>query len=578
MAFSFKKFFFCKASSKWARFAWLRFFFGLSVFIAAASLWTPYPAELAKALTGAREQGRALPPEEDPDAVSPEDDRPHDAEEPADQGEDDPRPPVSVLPPPPGTTLNPQTEQGDLSQFSPLKIPRSTTSHTLIMPPLPPIIPDGPGEDGIWDINELSRGLNLKTELNFNKGGSASRERLDRSNYRMTLRMDITQPTPLAKAEEFDAINPSLQKIFPEFGGLFKNAKVSGFYHQLMARKQLELRKDLVTLNRLLTRHNYYDCETILEITAPGTGRKVLWIQADMDVVSDGTDGDRLPAMPAEIVNSAHYQPFTSYRWPKKTDKPNPLLTFWQKRLKDARAKSTRTSSQAALIDTLERGIRDMKNNSFLIADYDPFIVIPIGIMNNSASPFSPSPGDYAVVIKGSKLYPAIVGDAGPRYKIGEASLRLAKEVNPRSSSYRRPVSDLSVSYLVFPKSADPVKQAPDYAVWKEKCEALLQDLGGIAPGYSLHEWEDLLAPPPPPVIPAPPAGVKTPGILPSSSKTGGIPDKTSPVGTPASPETPRVLPPEEKTTPAPPAYRRQSSTTRPPGKSLRSTGRSLRH
>lgn len=52
-----------------------------------------------------------------------------------------------------------------------------------------------------------------------------------------------------------------------------------------------------------------------------------------MDVVSDGSDGDRLAAMPDKILKSSFYQPSTSYRWKKRTDKPNPLLKPWQQRL-----------------------------------------------------------------------------------------------------------------------------------------------------------------------------------------------------------------------------------------------------
>ena len=37
--------------------------------------------------------------------------------------------------------------------------------------------------------------------------------------------------------------------------------------------------------------------------------------------------------MPDEIVNSTHYQPFTSYGWPKKTKTPNPMVAGWEKRI-----------------------------------------------------------------------------------------------------------------------------------------------------------------------------------------------------------------------------------------------------
>lgn len=532
--------------SRLARFAWFRFFMGLSVFVIALSFLTPYPLELINALKGEPHENiekNDVPSssfsdetEIDPDATEP------DLRKDREEDDDVLPPPPDSVPPQPSVIAPeaPTTEGADMNQFTPFRLPLPLSTPTMVMPPLPPIIPDGPSSDAIWDINELARGLNLKTEVNFKKStDSATLLRNDKANYRVSLRMDITLPEPLKSTADFARVNPHLPRIFPNLESLTDKAKVSGFYHQLMARKQLEIRKDLVTLNRILTRHNYYDCESILEITAPGTNRKALWIQADMDVVSDGTDGDRLPHMPAEIVNSSNYQPFTSYRWPKQTDKPNPVLVSWQKRLKDARAR-TATAAQKSSIPTLERSIVDLKNNSFLIAEYDPFIVIPLGIMNNSSSAFSPSPGDYAVVICKNKLFPAIVGDAGPRYKIGEASLRLAKEINSLASPYRRPVSDLSVSYIVFPKSADPVKQAPDYAVWKNKCEELLNDLGGIGVGYQLHEWEDLLAPPAPPTPPTPGVAPVRAVIDPLTGKKV-IPTNTS--GIKPVPGTQRIIP-----------------------------------
>lgn len=70
-------------------------------------------------------------------------------------------------------------------------------------------------------------------------------------------------------------------------------------------------------LQELLSKHNFYDLETILHLRDPATNRRVFLMQSEMDVVSDGSDGDRLATMPAEIVESTNYQPFTSYGWKK---------------------------------------------------------------------------------------------------------------------------------------------------------------------------------------------------------------------------------------------------------------------
>ncbi|MEO0417064.1 MAG: glycoside hydrolase family 75 protein [Verrucomicrobiota bacterium] len=83
------------------------------------------------------------------------------------------------------------------------------------------------------------------------------------------------------------------------------------------------------------------------------------------------------------------------------------------------------------------------------------------------------------------------MGDAGPTYKVGEASLRMAKAINPKASPYNRPVSDLSVSYLIFPQSADEKKDAPNLDNWHAKVQGLVDNIGGIGAGFSLHQWED---------------------------------------------------------------------------------------
>ena len=66
------------------------------------------------------------------------------------------------------------------------------------------------------------------------------------------------------------------------------------------------------------------------------------------------------------------------------------------------------------------------------------------------------------------------MGDAGPRYKTGEGSLRLSREINPKAGPYSRPVSDLKVSYLIFPGSAEPEAGPPDYEKLTDRCRELL--------------------------------------------------------------------------------------------------------
>lgn len=376
----------------------------------------------------------------------------------------------------------------------------------VVIPPLPL----GP----VSDVRKLRSGIPFKTEVVFEQGGIASEERVDDESYVAKYTLTLKLPAAATTISDLEKSNPKLSKILPALPSLLEKAEVSKWYNKLYTNKSERVRRDANALNELLTKHNIYDCETILNLKAQN-GRKVFLMQAEMDVVSDGSDGDRLPEMPDAIVNSTHYQPFTSYGWPKQTKTPNPMIAGMEKRIENAnkeladkKTTATRKTWLKDRIAMLKRYIADLKSRSYLIAEYDPFIVIPVNLLTDRSDPFAPKVGDYAVVIYGETIYPCIVGDGGPTFKVGEASLRMAKEINPSASPYSRPVSDLKITYVVFPGSREEKKGPPDLKLWKEKCNELLTEIGGLGENYALYEWEDLLPKPEPepavePVAPA---------------------------------------------------------------------------
>lgn len=349
------------------------------------------------------------------------------------------------------------------------------------------------------DVRKMSKGFDLKTKVTVTKGETASRERKDNESYTAHYELKIRLPKAATTMAELKQANPGIEQIIPGLKGMLPSAKVSPFFFQLYENKTNRLKSKSTQLNELMTRHNFYDCETILNLKHPKTGRRALLVQAEMDVVSDGSDGDRLPTMPDKIVNSSYYQPMTSYGWKKTGTTPNPLIAGWKRRIEKANAEIAQSGTKPerkrwlqARIKKIKREIQDMEARSFLIADYDPFIVMPINMVTSRGDKYAARIGDYAVVIHKGKVYPCIVGDAGPSFKVGEASLRMAKEINSRASSYSRPVSDLTVTYLVFPGTADRFK-APDYAVWREKCSSLLAEIGGVGAQSTLHTWANTL-------------------------------------------------------------------------------------
>jgi len=367
-------------------------------------------------------------------------------------------------------------------------------------PAPPPPLPLGKVED----VRQLRSGIPFKTEITFGKGGIASAERVDAESYTANYELKLKLPTAAKTIAELEKSNPELSKILPSLPGLLEKAEVSPWFNTLYDNKAGRIRRDANALNELLTKHNVYDCETILNMRTEG-GRKVFFMQAEMDVVSDGSDGDRLATMPDSIVNSTYYQPFTSYGWTRRTKTPNPMIAGWEKRIaagtEELKASGTSADRKKWLNDRiamLKRGISDLKARSYLIAEYDPFIVIPVNLLTARNDPYAPKVGDYAVVIYGKKVYPCIVGDGGPTFKVGEASLRMAKELNPNATPYNRPVSDLKVSYVVFPGSREEKNGPPDYEKWRQKCHELLTEIGGLGSGYELHQWVDLLPKPEP--------------------------------------------------------------------------------
>ena len=365
--------------------------------------------------------------------------------------------------------------------------------------PPPPPLPSKfvPSKD--IEVTKLFNGITINTKLETSEGGYATKEVADPDAYKVTFNLSVRVPKANQSIEELAKINPDLPKMLPGLGKLVQTGKVSGFYHKLYETKTSLVQRDLSRLNKLLDRHNFFDCETILELKDPTTARKALLIQSEMDVVADGTDGDRAPALDDSISTSDYYQPMTSYFWKKRTPAPNPLLAKWTAKLDKATEEynkkglsAERNRSLKALTGQLKTEIEDMKALSSLIADSDPFIVISTMFKPyEGSSEHAPQMGDYAVVIHGNQILPAICGDYGPSMKMGEASLFIAKQINPKATPYLRGEDDLKVTYLIFPGTAKKPNAPPNLDEWRTLCTQYLNEIGGVGAGYQVHVWED---------------------------------------------------------------------------------------
>src|SRR5205807_9648873 len=157
--------------------------------------------------------------------------------------------------------------------------------------------------------------------------------------------------------------------------------------------------------------------------------------------------------------------------------------------------------------------VKTLNKFSFLIGATDPYIVVPGALAHGHDSV---KVGDYAVVVFAGVVYPAIVGDIGPNDKVGEASLRIAKEINPLATPYNRPVSDLKVTYLIFAGTADTPFAPPDLEKIQARCQTLVNEIGGAT--VPLHHWANIIPPPPTPTPTPSPSPTSTSSPSPGTS------------------------------------------------------------
>jgi hypothetical protein len=350
------------------------------------------------------------------------------------------------------------------------------------------------------DTGRLFNGIQFQASFSSESGSSAAVEAAQPESYSVHLDLHVRIPHAINSKDGLTALNPELPTVFPQLDKWLQAAQISPLYERLYRHKVASLQLNLLRLDQLLSRHDFYDCQTILEILPPGTTQKMLLIQSAMDVDSDGSDPDRVPVVDA---NSQTFQPMTSYKWLKIGLMPNPFADESETRLDTLQgdlSRATNAVQKAQLRDEIGAAryeVRELRSESFLVASADPYIVIPGSVLGQKDDPYSPGIGDYCAVVYGHIIYPAIIGDVGPGNKVGEASLRIAQQLNPRANSENRPVSALKITYIVFPGSAEKPFTPPNLAHWHDQVDALLKNAGGYT--GELFAWKDITTPPPTP-------------------------------------------------------------------------------
>ena len=315
----------------------------------------------------------------------------------------------------------------------------------------------------------------------------------------------MARPQAATTAKQLAAINPNLPKLLPRFEAMMETAQVSSRYKEIY---DLKLKK--IKAGGAFTPHNYFDLETALRLEDPVTKRKVFLVQTDMDVVTDGSDPVRAKNLTDyDLARSSDwYLPTTSYGW-GGGNKENPFLDYYPKALAELKTLRKELEVKAAgdkgviwrqMLATCDsqiyrieqRGMGkstriELGQRRFLMADRDPFVVLPIPWVKGGAE-WTPQIGDYVAVVYKNRVYPAVLGDAGPSDKVGEASLKLARTLNPAANGRTRAVEKLEVTYLFFPKTRKKFGE-PNLAEWRSEVERLLKEIGGLSDPSALHDW-----------------------------------------------------------------------------------------
>src|SRR5262245_14934559 len=112
---------------------------------------------------------------------------------------------------------------------------------------------------------------------------------------------------------------------------------------------------------------------------------------------------------------------------------------------------------------------------------------------------------------------------SGPTIKSARGRCASLKSSTRFQPLYNRPVSDLKVTYIIFPGTAEKPFGPPDLERIHARCETLVKEIGGAS--VPLHRWEN--------IIPSPtPSPTPSLSVTPSPSSTGSATPSPSPAPT----------------------------------------------
>ncbi|MFM2171734.1 MAG: hypothetical protein RI957_1963, partial [Verrucomicrobiota bacterium] len=194
----------------------------------------------------------------------------------------------------------------EIRQASRAPEPAPTSPPAVAVQPSTPAPEPTANPSGV-DVRTLRSGIPFHSEVIIAGGQQASKERTDKDSYKAEYKLTVKVPQAAKSLAELQKVSPEIEKILPKLPQLLEKSEVSPNFQLLYNNKITRIKKDANLLQELVSKHNFYDVETMLHLRDPGTNRRVFLMQSEMDVVSDGSDGDRLATMPQEIVESTNY-------------------------------------------------------------------------------------------------------------------------------------------------------------------------------------------------------------------------------------------------------------------------------
>src|SRR5207248_10409286 len=141
-------------------------------------------------------------------------------------------------------------------EISTTPTPEPTTSR-------PPVI------TGKLDTGKLFNGITLHSTVETVPGADATTERNQPDSYILDLRLQARLPSPNKTIEELAKVSPQLPTLLPGLPAMLSPDPVSPLYAQLYQTKVKMLQENLARLDLLLSRHNFYDCQTVLQLQHP---------------------------------------------------------------------------------------------------------------------------------------------------------------------------------------------------------------------------------------------------------------------------------------------------------------------